>query len=71
MIRGKSQRCQSLSVVQFEAYIIVKDKTNQKILCRRKGLQGTGNTGLIMKIPKEENCITDAQTARFATKHRY
>lgn len=48
------------------AYVIVRNKVNQEILAEGKTIGSTGNTDLIMKIPKERgNSITDDQTAKF------
>ncbi|WP_106792161.1 hypothetical protein, partial [Aquimarina sp. Aq78] len=48
------------------AYVIIRNKTNNRILAEGKTVGNTGNTDLIMKTPKERgNLISDEQAAKF------
>lgn len=66
MIRAKARDAKFIGSSLGGAYIIVRDKTSQKILAEGKTTGGTGNTDLIMKNAKARGTsITDAQTAGF------
>jgi len=66
MIRAKARDAKFIGSSLGGAYIIVRDKTSQKILAEGKTTGGTGNTDLIMKNTKARGAsITDAQTAGF------
>lgn len=48
------------------AYVIIRNTTNNRILAEGKTSGSTGNTDLIMKVPKERgNSISDEQAAKF------
>ena len=65
MIRAKAGDAKFIGSSLGGAYIIVRDKTSQKILAEGK-TTGTGNTDLIMKNAKARGTsITDALTAGF------
>lgn len=66
MIRAKARDAKFIGSSLGGAYIIVRDKTSQKIFAEGKTTEWTGNTDLIMKNAKARGTsITDAQTAGF------
>lgn len=62
MIRAKARDAKFIGSSLGGAYIIVRDKTSQKILAEGKTTGGTGNTDLIMKMPKQEEPLLPMHT---------
>lgn len=66
VVRAKAKDAKFIGSSLGGAYIIIRNKANNKILAEGKTSGSTGNTDLIMKVPKErDSSITDDQTAKF------
>lgn len=66
IVRAKAKDAKFIGSSLGGAYVIIRDKTNDKILAEGKTSGSTGNTNLIMNVPKERgNLISDEQTAKF------
>lgn len=66
VVRAKAKDAKFIGSSLGGAYIIIRNKANNKILAEGKTSGSTGNTDLIMKVPKERaGSITDDQTAKF------
>jgi hypothetical protein len=66
LVRAKAKDAKFIGSSLGGAYVIIRNKTNNRILAEGKTNGSTGNTDLIMNIPKERgSSITDNQTAKF------
>ncbi len=66
IVRAKAKDAKFIGSSLGGAYIIIRNNTNNQILAEGKTSGSTGNTDLIMKVPKERgNTIVDEQTAKF------
>ncbi len=69
MVRAKGRDAKFIGSSLGGAYVIIRNKVNQQILAEGKTTGSTGNTDLIMKVPKTRTLsITDEQTAGFLAK---
>lgn len=69
MVRAKGRDAKFIGSSLGGAYVIIRNKVNQQILAEGKTSGSTGNTDLIMKVPKTRGLsIADAQTAGFLAK---
>lgn len=65
-IRVKAKDAKFIGSSLGGAYVIIRNKTSNHILAEGKTSGSTGNTDLIMKLPKERNTsIADDMTAKF------
>ncbi|RNL92960.1 hypothetical protein ED312_02820 [Sinomicrobium pectinilyticum] len=66
IVRAKAKDAKFIGSSLGGAHVIIRDKTNNRILAEGKTSGSTGNTDLIMNTPKQrESSIADEQTARF------
>jgi hypothetical protein len=66
IVRAKAKDAKFVGSSLGGAYVIIRNKTNNRILAEGKTSGSTGNTDLVMKIPIERgNSISDEQTAKF------
>ncbi|WP_108840559.1 hypothetical protein [Aquimarina sp. Aq78] len=66
IVRAKAKDAKFVGSSLGGAYVIIRNKTNNRILAEGKTVGNTGNTDLIMKTPKERgNLISDEQAAKF------
>lgn len=66
IIRAKARDAKFIGSSLGGAYVIIRNKINNKILAEGKTSGSTGNTDLIMKVPKtRESSIVDDGTAQF------
>lgn len=66
MVRAKARDAKFIGTSLGGAHIIIRNKLNQKILAEGNTTGSTGNTDLIMKVPKVRgNSVADEQTAGF------
>lgn len=66
IVRAKAKDAKFIGSSLGGAYVIIRDKANNRILAEGKTVGSTGNTDLIMKTPIERgHSITDDQTAKF------
>ncbi|MEY8759119.1 hypothetical protein [Chryseobacterium tongliaoense] len=69
IIRAKARDAKFIGSSLGGAYVIIRNKINNKILAEGKTSGSTGNTDLIMKVPKtRESSIVDDGTAQFLAK---
>lgn len=65
-VRVKAKDAKFIGSSLGGAHVIIRDKTNNRILAEGKTSGSTGNTDLIMNTPKRRGAsITDEQTAKF------
>ncbi|MDY8137682.1 hypothetical protein [Aquimarina sp. 2201CG5-10] len=66
IVRAKAKDAKFIGSSLGGAYVIIRNKVNQQILAEGKTSGSTGNTNLIMKVPRERgNSIVDEKTAKF------
>ena len=66
LVRAKAKDAKFIGSSLGGAYVIIRNKINNRILAEGKTKGSTGNTDLIMNMPKERgSLITDNQTAKF------
>ncbi|MFT6503182.1 MAG: hypothetical protein ACJASQ_003314 [Crocinitomicaceae bacterium] len=66
IVRAKAKDAKFIGSSLGGAYVIIRNKTNNRILAEGKTIGSTGNTDLIMNIPKERgDSIWDEQAAKF------
>jgi len=66
IVRAKAKDAKFVGSSLGGAYVIIRNKTNNRILAEGKTSGSTGNTDIVMKIPIERgNSISDEQTAKF------
>lgn len=66
VVRAKAKDAKFIGSSLGGAHVIIRDKANNKILAEGKTNGSTGNTDLIMKVPKERGgSIADDRTAKF------
>jgi hypothetical protein len=66
IVRAKAKDAKFVGSSLGGAYVIIRNKANNRILAEGKTSGSTGNTDLIMKVPIERgNLISDEEAARF------
>lgn len=66
VVRAKAKDAKFIGSSLGGAYVIIRNKVNNQILAEGKTSGSTGNTNLIMKVPRERgNTIVDEHTAKF------
>ena len=66
IVRAKAKDAKFVGSSLGGSYVIIRNKTNNRILAEGRTIGSTGNTDLIMNTPKERgNIISDEQTSKF------